>query len=440
MLVVQFWVRLLWMFLAMVLNTKSMERYLTFRKKWWAKPLVFAAYWSVAGSIIFVGDWGNLPLAITAFFVGMLLASGDDILKTVTVCVMFSSLTFAYNAWIDSFFGAVLEALPFDFYSPSRMVFAIFLFAITKYFAPEKGYELSPALWKLLLEVSVIPLGMVVVIVLGSPIENSMLPNPMMYVFLLFLAMAAFLGLLGMVTVLARQRKLEQQSMFAEMNQTYYEAMEQQHFEIRRLRHDMANHLQALSGLSGEQRDAYIQEMLQGNAMAHTLNYCGDATVNAVMTAKEAMMRQKGIRLDWKLDIPSALPYGKADVCALFANALDNAAEACEAYRREREEGKRTEEEGASDERNALTVTLDARFQKGMFAVSVKNPMREQRTSGSEEKPGLLPKTTKQDVKNHGFGLRSIREIVERYHGTMEIRKEDGQFELFLYLMSESVS
>ena len=431
---IQFWVRLFWMILAMFLNLKALERYVTFRKAWWAKPLAFLAYWGVAGTIIFVGDWGNLPYSIAAFFIGMLLAGGDGVLKTVTVCVMFSSLTFAYNAWIDSFFGAVLEELPFDFYAPSRLFFAAVLFLVTKYFAPEKDYELSPALWKLLLEVSLIPLGIVVVVVLGSPVDTNRIPNPTMYVILLFLAMAAFLGLLGMVSALARQRKLEQQSMFAEMNQAYYEAMEQQHFEIRRLRHDMANHLQALAGLSDGQRDAYIREMLEGNAMAHTLNYCGDATVNAVLTSKEAM-----ICPDWKLDIPDTLPYQKADVCALFANALDNAAEACEAYRKNVKypDGKCADGECADGK---LTVTLDARFRKGMLVVSVKNPMEETESSKGIFQPGMLPKTTKQDKKNHGLGLRSIREIVERYHGTMEIRTGERQFELFFYLMGESVS
>lgn len=436
---IQFWVRLFWMILAMVLNLKALERYVAFRKAWWAKPLAFLAYWGVAGTIIFVGDWGNLPYSIAAFFIGMLLAGGDGVLKTVTVCVMFSSLTFAYNAWIDSFFGAVLEELPFDFYAPSRLFFAAVLFLVTKYFAPEKDYELSPALWKLLLEVSLIPLGIVVVVVLGSPVDTNRIPNPTMYVILLFLAMAAFLGLLGMVSALARQRKLEQQSMFAEMNQAYYEAMEQQHFEIRRLRHDMANHLQALAGLSDGQRDAYIREMLEGNAMAHTLNYCGDATVNVVLTSKEALMRQKGICPDWKLDIPDTLPYQKADVCALFANALDNAAEACEAYRKNVKypDGKCADGECADGK---LTVTLDARFRKGMLVVSVKNPMEETESSKGIFQPGMLPKTTKQDKKNHGLGLRSIREIVERYHGTMEIRMGERQFELFFYLMGESVS
>ena len=81
------------------------------------------------------------------------------------------------------FSGAVLEELPFDFYAPSRLFFAAVLFLVTKYFAPEKDYELSPALWKLLLEVSLIPLGIVVVVVLGSPVDtNPGIPNPTMYV------------------------------------------------------------------------------------------------------------------------------------------------------------------------------------------------------------------------------------------------------------------
>ena len=92
---IQFWVRLFWMILAMFLNLKALERYVTFRKAWWAKPLAFLAYWGVAGTIIFVGDWGNLPYSIAAFFIGMLLAGGDGVLKTVTVCVMFSNPAFA---------------------------------------------------------------------------------------------------------------------------------------------------------------------------------------------------------------------------------------------------------------------------------------------------------------------------------------------------------
>ena len=36
-----------------------------------------------------------------------------------------------------------------------------------------------------------------------------------------------------------------------------------------------------------------------------------------------------------------------------------------------------------------------------------------------------------------GFGLRSMKEVVERNHGAMEIRAEGERFEVFLYMPLE---
>lgn len=39
-----------------------------------------------------------------------------------------------------------------------------------------------------------------------------------------------------------------------------------------------------------------------------------------------------------------------------------------------------------------------------------------------------LPETTKENKMYHGYGTKSIRYIVEKYHGFMEMRQEDGKF------------
>lgn len=125
--------------------------------------------------------------------------------------------------------------------------------------------------------------------------------------------------------VLSRQRKLEQQSMYAEMNQRYYESMEQQHFEIRRMRHDMVNHLQTLSVLPEKEKEEYIQNLLDNTVNIRNSHYCGDSTINAVLTVKAAAMEELEIEFSYKLDIPTELALNKMDICALFANTLDNA-------------------------------------------------------------------------------------------------------------------
>ena len=146
------------------------------------------------------------------------------------------------------------------------------------------------------------------------------------------------------------------------------------------------------------------------------LAYCADSTVNAVLTAKENLMRQKGIRFYVKVEIGQELWMERADICALFANALDNAVEACEKLT----EGQRE-------------ISLEVRQGKGLLVVKTENSCL--KIENGER--GSLPKTTKKDTANHGFGLRSIREVVKKYGGHMEIDQAAGRFTLFLYLPQE---
>ena len=126
-------------------------------------------------------------------------------------------------------------------------------------------------------------------------------------------------------------------------------------------------------------------------------------------------MRQKCIVFQAEVDITEELPFDRVDVCALFANALDNAMEACMRL----PEGERR-------------ITLVARLEKGMLAVRVRNPCAG-RLAADFAADGIL-RTTKEDVKNHGFGLRSIGEVVKKYGGNMEIEQKGEELELFLYL------
>lgn len=154
-------------------------------------------------------------------------------------------------------------------------------------------------------------------------------------------------------------------------------------------------------------------------------------------------MKRFSVRLEAQIDILRELPFEKTDICALFSNALDNAAEACrhlpEAHR---------------------YVCVKSRAKKGLFCLEVTNPMKaaeenvrrnqmgkegihggEKRISDSdteeryrEKERDCLPPTTKADKENHGFGLRSMKEIVERGGGAMEVRAEGERFEVFLYM------
>lgn len=388
--------------------------------KWWCKVLLHINCWQVCVMVIYVGDIVNLSLSLLIFMPLLWLTCEGTGLKKLTLGLMFSSTMYAFSGFWDNcvaywvhIFG--IDQFYADMYLVGRFFFALVLYLTIRRQKTDKDFNLSKPLWRLMLLLTFSPIGiMLSVILLMSPFVDMgsiLIADSALFLVVIL----SFIGLLRALMVLERQQKLERENLLANQNQRYYEAMEQQQFEIRRLRHDLANHLQTLLALPDSQKDGYVKGMLDQPAFGQVVTWCGDATVNAVLTAKEGLMRQKGVRFHARADIPEELPFEKADLCAVFANALDNAVEGCVGL-----------------EESMREIHLEAKAGKGILAVNIRNacPLREIAPRGKD----TLPRTTKKDAENHGFGLRSIQEIVKKYGGSMEVEQMEGNFNLFLYL------
>lgn len=441
---------------------RSMSYLITVSHKRLKRILLLFGCFLLCDMVIFIGDPFNILMNTLVFAVIVLLTCEGSFWQKITIGMMFSCTVMSFSALRDNYihdflFSTRQNGITVVFFQSggSNSIFAdplllsdhgyqisgtlilpftLLLYLGTRKFAPDKDYSLSDSMWRLLLFLMTLPLGIVIVVVALFPVSDYGFIDYRKHrecVFLLLIALFSFISLLWCITVLSRQRKLEQQSMFAEINRKYYEAMEQQHFEVRRLKHDLANHMQVLSALPEDKCAAYAKELSGNAAFAQSFVYCGDATVNAVLTVKKSVIERCHIRLKTEIDIPKTLPYDKTDLCALYANALDNAMEACMKLEEPQRE-----------------ISLKSKVGKGLFCLEISNPDpdagRDMCADGAEKRAGfaagegagrgaLLP-TSKADKRNHGFGLQSIREIVKRYHGQMEIKSENGVFELFLYL------
>lgn len=412
--------------MAGVVNYCSVCCLLQVKKQLWAQGGILTASMLCTGMVIYVGDLVNLPPTLAIFLLAVIFLCEGSFLKRLTLGTITACAIFAGNALIDTYLKVIIEYDSVEMIL--RLVFALPLYGIIRALRPEKGMELTASMWKLLLLLTAAPGGIVLSVVLLTPryeIETAAGVYPSIAYFLdalslqmvvfLAIALVSFWGLLWAAVVLARQKQLEDMAKYGEINRRYYENMEQQHFEIRRMRHDMANYLQTLSVLPQEKRDIYIAHLLKDKAVTQMRTWCGDATVNAVLTLKEQVMREKNIDFVYELEIPETLPFSNVDICALFANALDNATEACGIV-------------GAEGKK----IILKAKMKKGMFMMSVKNP------SGLQIQGGVLPHSVKKDRANHGYGLKSMQEIVKRYGGRMELETAEGWFELFVYMPQPS--
>ncbi len=409
----------LYLAVSRLIQVKKMRRY---------KLLLYTGCTVLLETVIFISDIVNLPMSLLFFMTCICVSCESSVLKKMTVGMMISSTVFALNGGLGRVYIILVDYFGLEIRNGilmagtelrigmqmARGIFAVSFYAGVRFSKVKKETELTPSLWKLLLLLTFFPFGVVITLVLArSPysVDGGTLPADML---LFALAMLSITGLLGAVGVFDRQQRLEEENMLAQYNRKYYEAMEQHQFEVRRLKHDLRNHLLVFAGLTEGQRKEYGEQLLENPAFSQVISYCADATVNAVLTVKAELMRQRDIDFSVRIDITEPLPFEKADICALFANALDNAAEGCGNLPKEQRK-----------------VTVEARTGKGMLAVRVENPVAEGNGSGAD---GSLPETTKADAENHGFGLKSIRKAVGRYGGDMEIERNGNHFSLFVWV------
>ena len=98
-----------------------------------------------------------------------------------------------------------------------------------------------------------------------------------------------------------------------------------------------------------------------------------------------------------------------ADICTIFGNALDNAIESVSLIE---DPEKRLIHIAISHKKNFVLIQISNYCEN---TITMKNG---------------YPVTTKADKGNHGFGLKSIRYTVEKYHGSLNFALNDNWFEL----------
>lgn len=142
-------------------------------------------------------------------------------------------------------------------------------------------------------------------------------------------------------------------------------------------------------------------------------NKTGNKVLDTMLTAKSLQCQRQGISLTCVADGQALDFMDPLDLSALIGNALDNA---MESVLKMDDPGKRI-------------IHLSVARQKHFVRIRVENCY----TGSLRFEHGNLT-TTKADRRYHGFGMKSIRRIVEKYGGSTAIDAREGWFELRILL------
>lgn len=202
-----------------------------------------------------------------------------------------------------------------------------------------------------------------------------------------------------------------------QLQKSYYEELEHNQNQIRKFRHDMNNHLSIIGNLLDEGNLLEAKEYfssISGYMKTTNKKFCQNSVVNAVINAKYQMMINASIDTFLNIDIDKMMFIDDVSLCTIFANTLDNAIEAC---RKITDPSKRK-------------LELKCRYtENGYFSFELTNS----KVNEINEKKGRFL-SDKEDQSSHGIGISSVKEIVNKYDGTLDISYDKEWFKVVILI------
>ncbi len=198
----------------------------------------------------------------------------------------------------------------------------------------------------------------------------------------------------------------------------YYEKINNIYNEFRSFRHDYKNHILCLRNLIADNNisDAvdYLNELSKTADNKQKYFDTGNNMINALLTDKSDNASSSNINIEFNGLIPES-GIKNIDLCTIFANAIDNAIEACK-----------------KDSSNSIkTISIESNIKKGYYFLTITNPFFEDINIDSNGKI----QTSKSDKEHHGFGVLNIKNTVNKYDGHTEIDNSNKMFCLKIDLL-----
>ena len=191
--------------------------------------------------------------------------------------------------------------------------------------------------------------------------------------------------------------------------------------ETRAFRHDMRNNLTLLAGLlkekNYEEAERYLEDLSGELAELSPRIVTGDDMLDSLISSKLPELDRQGIALTVNGVIDGGLSWKPIDICAVFANAIDNAIRACEIL-----------PEGVE-----RYIRISFRKTELQRVITITNRTAE-KVDCAKLLSGEGRYTTKQEKSLHGFGLRNIRRTVEKYGGIMQLSSDEDEFRMTIVL------
>ena len=360
--------------------------------------LAYILYLMIASNILCKGNFLNKMFI--SFFIVVLI-----IIINTFVLTIFSNL---FN---ESIYNLIISEYPLRL---SILFITKFLFfLVTQIILSNKKEEtsLSTIEWLLIMVIFIVSLILATTIfkfMLLSEVKNNSFLE-LSIIEIMFVDIVSYY----LITVISKKNQEHQISSMTKLQLEHQkdliEETKKNFKEMSKIRHDTKNYLLCIEELlkngNVEKAIEYIQTLnLEKLTNTHKYVDVQNDVVNAILNSKFSKCHDSNIDIDYNItgDFSS---ISDIDISILLCNLLDNSIEAC------------------------LKCTLSPKIfmeiyeEKGYLHIMVKNTVDK---SILKSNPYL--RTTKNNNEYHGFGILSIKDIVQKYDGLMDFYEKDLLF------------
>lgn len=181
--------------------------------------------------------------------------------------------------------------------------------------------------------------------------------------------------------------------------------------------HDLRHQIRSLSKNNTTINKEELENIEKAIRIYDTKMKTENASLDIILQEKSLICEKNQITFDCIIDGKQLSFIKESDIYSLFGNIIDNAIESCLKIN--------------NPDKRTITLKIK-RIANGVFCYE-ENPTQ----SKISFKDGL-PISTKNDNRYHGFGMKSILNIVNFYHGTLKVKVENERFCLSIFFPEKS--
>ena len=224
-----------------------------------------------------------------------------------------------------------------------------------------------------------------------------------------------------------QREKLQNELLAVQLENTkkHIEQVEDLYQNIRRIKHDMTNHIITLerlyAGSQAKEAKAYSEELREALSEAAGRISSGNPVTDVILQEAQSEAEKRNIHFETDFHYPTDSNVNAFDLSVVLNNALQNALD-------------------YADKNDNAFVSVLSYHRNNAYMIEIVNSF----TGKLQwDKESGLPVTSKEEKgshgygQTHGYGLSNIRMVARKYFGDIVIDLNDSEFRLSIMLMME---